>query len=72
MARREHGFDNLDFRFEARRLLLDKDTPAPGGVKCIAVVDLPGYEVARIRTGQFVPGESRLWHGEFEVGRKTP
>ena len=75
VARRERGYDNLDFRFEARMLPLDlyfSDTPAPGGVKCIAVVDLPGYEVARIRTGQFVPGESSLWHGEFEVGRKTP
>ena len=69
MAHREHGFDNLSFDFWARRLPLAryfKDTPAPGGVKCIAVVDLPGYEVARIRTGQFVPGEGNLWHGEFE------
>ena len=72
----EYGYHILDFRFEARRLPLDfhfKDAPAPGGVGCAAVVDLPGYEMARIRSGQYVPGESWLWHGEFEVGgRKTP
>ena len=68
---REHGFHNLDFRFEERRLPLDhyfKDAPAPGGVGCAAVVDLPGYEMARIRTGQYVPGGPWLWHGEFEAG----
>ena len=70
-AHREHGFHNLDFRFETHRLPLDfhfKDAPAPGGVKCIALVDLPGYEVVRIRTGQYVPGGPRLWEGEFEKG----
>ena len=75
VSHRKHGYHNLDFRFETRRVPLDlyfKDTPAPEGVKCIAVVDLPGYEVARIRTGQIVPGESMLWHSEFGVGRKTP
>ena len=68
---REHGIHYLDFRFETRRLPLDfhfKDAPAPGGVGCAAVVDLPGYEIARIRTGQYVPGEPWLWHGEFEAG----
>ena len=68
-AHREHGYHILDFRFEERRLPLvsdSRDTPAPGGVGCAAVVDLPGYEVARILTG--VPGESWLWHGEFEEG----
>ena len=72
---REHGLHNLDFRFETHRLPLDfhfKDAPAPNGVKCIALVDLPGYEVAHIRTGQYVPGEAWLWHGEFEVVRKAP
>ena len=65
---REHGFHHLDFRFEARRLPLDlhfKDVPAPGGVKCIALVDLPGYEMARIRTGQYVPDGPVLWEGEI-------
>ena len=68
---REYGFHHLDFRFEEHRLPLDfyfKDAPAPGGVGCIAVVDLPGYEIARIRTGQYVPDGPWLWHGEFEEG----
>ena len=67
----EHGYHRISFRFETRRLPLDfhfKDAPAPGGVKCIALVDLPDYEIARIRTGQYVPGGPWLWHGEFEVG----
>ena len=70
-ALRRHGFDNLDFQFEASRLPLDsnfKDVPALSSVGCAALVELPGYEVARIRTGQFVSGGPRLWHGEFEVG----
>ena len=74
MPQREHGFNSLDFYFKKHRLPLAryfKDTPAPGGVKCIAVVDLPDYEIARIRTGQFVPGRN-LWDGEFEVGRRKP
>ena len=69
--RLQHGFHNLDFRFDERRLPLDfhfKDVSAPSGVGCIARVKLPDYEVARIRTGQFVSGGPRLWHGEFEVG----
>ena len=69
--RRQHRFHNLDFRFDARRLPLDsyfEDVPAPSGVGCAALVQLPGYEVARIRTGQSVPGGPRLWHGEFEIG----
>ena len=65
------GFHNLDFRFNARRLPLDfhfQDMHAPGGVGCAALVDLPGYEIARIRTGQFVvPDGPVLWDGEFET-----
>ena len=70
-ALRRHGFDNLDFRFEAIRLPLDsyfKDVPALSGVGCAVLVELPGYEVARIRTGQFVRGGPQLWVGEFEIG----
>ena len=74
-AHREHGFHNLDFRFEERRLPLDfhfRDRESPGDVKCIALVELPGYEVARIRTGQYVADGSWLWFGEFEIGRSAP
>ena len=73
---REHGFHHLDFNFGERRLLpLDfyfKGAPARGDVECAAVVDLPGYAIARILTGQYVIGGPRLWEGEFEGSRKTP
>ena len=50
----------LDFHF--------RDAPALGGARCAARVELPGYEMARIRTGQFVSGGPQLWGGEFEAG----
>ena len=69
---REHGFHHLDFNFGERRLLpLDfyfKGAPAGGDVECAAVVDLPGYAIARIRTGQYVIGGPRLWDVELEIG----
>ena len=71
---REHGFHHLDFRFKVHRLPLDlyfKDAPAPGGMGCAAVVDLPGYEVARIRTGQYVPGGPVLWEGGIRLDVDT-
>ena len=58
-ARREVGFDNLDFDFFIRGGLFDG--------KCAARVPLPGYAVASIRTGQFVRGEGELWGVEFSV-----
>ena len=54
-----HGFHGLDFHFKTRLLWTEWG--------CAAVVDLPGYEIARIRTGQFVPGRPVLWDVEFEV-----
>ena len=69
-SQREHGFHILDFRFEERRLPLDfhfRDRQPPGDVKCIALVELPGYEVARLRTGQYVPGGPLLWQGEIRL-----
>ena len=59
--RRQHTFDNLDFHFEQRGASL--------GRKCLAIVPLPDYAIARIRTGQFVPGEGQLWRAEFAPGR---
>ena len=71
---RQHGVDFLDFRFKARQLPLDfhfEDLSVPGDVECAAVIDLPDYDVARIRTGQYVPGSYRLWEGEFEIGSRV-
>ena len=58
---RERGFDNLDFQFA--------DHGAYAGDKCVAMRELPGYAIDRIRTGQFVSGEGRVWGAEFAVGR---
>ena len=55
---RQHGFHHLDFV-----------TPGHGiGETCIAVRHLPGYPIAAVRTGQYVPGGPRLWEGEFQIG----
>ena len=58
--RRTHGFDNLDFPFTRYGSRF--------GDFCLAVVPLPEYEIATIRTGQYVPvegGFKHLWEGEF-------
>ena len=69
-SRRQYMFDNLDFRFGKRDLSLDafvEDVLASSAIRCAAVVELPSYEISRIRTGQ--PG---LWEGEFEVAGRAP
>ncbi len=58
--RAQYGFDNLDFRFEDYELQL---TERP-----VAVRELPAYDIASIKTGQFVPvegGYKHLWEAEF-------
>ena len=55
-ARREYGFDNLDFRFDVRGVLFDG--------KCAASVGLPQYATARITTGQY-DGVDRIWEIEL-------
>ena len=58
---REFGFANLDFQFA--------DHGADIGGKCVAERELPGYAIDRIRTGQFVSGEGRVWGVEFSAAR---
>ena len=58
---REHGFENLDFQFA--------DHGAYAGDICVATVDLPRYPLDRIRTGQFISGEGRVWSVEFAAAR---
>ena len=60
-AWREHGFENLDFLFA--------DHGAYVGDKCVVTRELPDSAIERIRTGQFVSGEGRVWGVEFAVGR---
>ena len=57
--RKRWNFDNLDFRFPDFRI--------PHGTRAIAVRELPPYDVARIRTGQFTKEDSQwkhLWEAE--------
>ena len=60
-ARREHRFDNRDFRFEEHGVILDRTSPSP---KCVAIVPLPGYPVRRVRTGQWTAAAGELWAAE--------
>ena len=56
--RQEHGFDNLDFSF----------AEAGGKVwqgQCRALLRLPDYPIAHLRTGQYAAGAGELWVGEF-------
>ncbi len=61
--RKRYGFDNLDFQYHRLSDLIE------GGV-CAAWRALPDYDIAAIRTGQFVPVESgfnRLWEAEIDI-----
>ena len=58
--RREAGFDNQDFDFRLRGTLFDGT--------CVAQVSLPEYEVASIRTGQWIRGEGELWEASVPFG----
>ena len=57
--RREYGFDNLDFHFSRHGFLLDG--------RCLTVAALPEYDVASIRTGQYVSGEGNVWEARFPL-----
>ena len=51
--RKQWKFDNLDFNFSKSRI--------PHGTRAIAVRELPPYDVARIRTGQFMRSGRGQW-----------
>ncbi len=57
-SRRAHGFENRDFVFpkQGRRM----------NGKCTAVVPLPKYDIAKIRTGQLTD-EGVIWEGKFSL-----
>ena len=59
--RRQHGFGNVHFRYG------EYDALDFGG-GCIMEQPLPGYPIARIRTGQFILEANRIWMAEFPVG----
>lgn len=58
--RRQYGFDNLDFDFAEHGVFT-----AEGA--CLAVAPLPDFPkgIDRIRTGQWIRGQGRLWITEF-------
>ena len=55
--RRDAGFANQDFVFERWGGHFDG--------KCLAVVPLPDYPIAAVRTGQHIPARGELWAGEL-------
>ena len=61
--RKRWGYDNLDFHFGRAGALRDG--------KCLALVELPAYEIARIRTGQFIKPTSlpsrKTWEAEIDL-----
>ena len=57
-GREESGFENLDFE------LMQKGGESDGA--CFAVVVLPEYDIANVRTGQFVRGEGEVWEASIE------
>lgn len=59
-GRRQFGFDNLDFEFPQRGLILPAGTADEmSSGRCVAVVQLPGYPMQSLRVGQFA--EQELW-----------
>ena len=60
VQRRQVGFDNYDFVFNDWGVTFDN--------KCLAVVPIPDYDIAAIRTGQWNPADgSRLWQEEVAL-----
>ena len=55
--RREYGFANFGFDFHANGALLEN--------ACAAFTQLPPYPIARVRTGQYAPGDGEVWSAEF-------
>ena len=56
-SRREPGFENWDFQFERGGGLRDG--------QCLAERQLPYYDLAALRTGQYIYGGATLWAGEY-------
>ena len=64
-ARKPFGFDNLDFIFDRHGLRFDD--------KCVIQVNLPDYDIIRIRTGQFLQVGDELpsiWVEEVSIGQE--
>ena len=53
----QYAFDNLDFNFTEHGFWAD-------GL-CVMVRNLPAYDIAEVRTGQYILGQDVLWAIEF-------
>lgn len=58
---RQYGFENRDFSFGDFRQDLGLDRT------CEAAVALPEYAIDRVRTGQYIPNEGRIWEETFSL-----
>ena len=56
-GRGEHGFDNLDFPFARWGVRFDG--------ACLAIVPLPDYAIAGVRTGQWARHDGESWSAAF-------
>ncbi len=56
--RKQYGFDNLGFRFDEYRI--------PFIDRCVAVHDLPDYDIAGVSTGQYTEEGQQLWKAKFD------
>lgn len=66
----EHGFENRDFLFTGYdRMNRRVGLGARVGEDCIAVRDLPSYEIASIQTGQY-SSEGKTWTVEISPRRE--
>ena len=63
VARKQRGFENLDFHFDQRGVRLDG--------KCLASIDLPDYPIATIRAGQKTPAGAILWQTDLPFALTT-
>ena len=57
--RRRYGYDNLDFRFDRRGFRFAD--------WCAARINLPGYRIVRLKTGQWEAGKGTVWEGEITL-----
>ena len=64
--RKQWGFDSLDFRFNWRN---GRHSGRHFDGKCLVSRLLRDYEVASIQTGQYTPGEGKIWTGTFTLNR---
>ena len=60
-GRRREMRDSLNFAFDRYGVVSEG--------KCVIVRQLPDYDIARIETGQWMPGGETLWDAEIAVGK---